>query len=134
MSSVVGVVIADRFSRSHSTFEVKKSNDFWGSHKFSEYEVDRIAEVAFNAELKKALHYHVVSLDLGERKIIVGFVIEAASGDKSETWFKKWTGGGQMTATYGLQKLINSITGESKKDHDAPGGPPPMAAPPKKNS
>jgi hypothetical protein len=132
LRNIASKVVYAVFGKDLAAFDVKQSNDFWGNDKFSKYEKSRLAEVGFCADLEKSIHYHVVNLMKNGQMIIVGFVYEAESGATAKEWFSKWNGGGMMTATYGLQELINSITGEKKKDYEAPGGPPPMAAPAKK--
>lgn len=120
------------FGTNYGELKTKDSKDFWGDDKWSEFEVSKFAKAAIDEKNNLAFHYQYAHLKIKDKHVIAGFVYDPATAQTPETWYKTWTGGGFGDASDALQELILSITKE-KRSEFSPGGPPPVAAPPKKN-
>lgn len=116
------------FDLDYSELQTKSSDDFWNDEKWSRFEVSKFAKASLAKSRNLGLHYQYVVLSVKGKKVVAGYVYDAAPPRPAETWFQTWSGGGFGDASDGLQSLILAITKE-KKPRSAPGGPPPPAKP-----
>lgn len=110
------------YSTNFGDYEWKDSQDFTDDSTWSKNETDKLAIVGFNKNKQQTVHLQIVRLKLNQQDVLAGFVYELEVGDKAETYFRQWGGGGNGEASDALMNLISKITGE--KQNELPGGPP----------